>query len=143
MHSSWEICVMLGIPVSRDISGCQEPPLLTFLYVTVRSMPGPSRVVFFLVVLNSARREQGRTEISPILPVCGQQRGVLSWDKPFPLSCSSHGLAHQPSSPRLWELRLCELNRSSETHAFEGLPTTAMANMRCIDSGVHWWKGWL
>lgn len=128
---------MLGIPVSRDISGCQEPHLLTFLYVTVRSMPGPSRVVFFLVMINSARREEGRTEISLILPVCDQQGGVLSWDKPLPLSCSSRGLARQPFSPRLQELKLCELNRSRETDVFEVLCTTAMPNIHWIDSRVH------
>lgn len=55
---------------------------LTFLYLTVRSMPGPSRVVFFLVRLNSARREPAGTEISPILPGCAQQRGVLPWGEP-------------------------------------------------------------
>lgn len=123
-----------GGPCEQRHFGLPRAPL-TFLYVTVRSMPGPSRVIFFLVMLNSARKELGKIEVSLILPVCGQQRGVLPWDKPPSPSRSSRGVVHWPFSLCLWELRLCELNRSSEMDAFEVLCPTATANIHRIG---HW-----
>lgn len=82
--------------------GLPEAPL-TFLYVTARSMPGPSRVVFFLVRLNSAREKPGRTEVSLIPPVCSQRRVVLPWDEPSLRHTAAAG-GHTSPSPCLQQL---------------------------------------
>lgn len=63
-----------GYPCDQGHFSLLRAPL-TFLYFIVRSRPGPSRVVFFLVMLNSARKELGRIGILLIPPVYGQQRG--------------------------------------------------------------------
>jgi len=93
-------------------------------------MPGPSRVVFFLVMFKSARREPCRIEVSLIPHVCGQQREVLPWDEP---PHPSH------SSCLLRELRLCALNRSSEMDSSEALsPPTNIYWIRHQGALMEW-----
>lgn len=61
-----------SVPCLRTWARWVPRATLTFLYVTVRSMPGPSRVVFFLVGFTSATGGPRRMEVSLIPPTAVQ-----------------------------------------------------------------------